>query len=184
MCRLFYCYYFIINKNVLISFYRCKLYMQPNNTKQEFFTLDSRLTIQRGNIYQKKLKHETEASFNRFIVFMMLLILLVIVIIYDILEERKYLWIVQALLILTWLWPHIKRVYQTLFIKTWKSIIPIKDIKDVSTKPLDNGLETEVTLHLSSGRKKFYTFRNAEGQLELFVEAISAQISIPAQPAV
>ena len=155
--------------------------MQPNSTKQEFYTLDSRLTIQRGNIYQKKVKY-SEEGWNRFAVFLLLLFFLLFTL-YEIFEEKKYGSIVQLILVGFWLSPHVKRIYKILFVKTWKSIIPLKDIKNISTKPLENGLETELTLHLSSGRKKFYTFRNAEGQLELFAAAVSAHISVPAQAA-
>ena len=157
--------------------------MQQNNTKQEFFTLDSRLTIQRGNIYQKKVKHETEIGKYRFIVFAAYGLLVFLTVI-KIKEEGAYYEIIKVVAFGLLLDQIFKHIYLTLFVKTWKSNIPLNDVKSISTKQLVNGLETEVILHLSSGRKKFYTFRNAEGQLEPFVEALSAHISLTAQPAV
>jgi hypothetical protein len=154
--------------------------MQPG-TKQAFFTLDSRLTLQRGNVYQKKVKY-SDARWDRFVVFMLLFLFLLFTL-YQIIEEEKYGSIAQLILIVFWLSPRVKSIYQTLFVKTWKSIIPLKDVKGVSTKQLENGLETEVSLHLSSGRRKVYTFRNAEAQIEPFVEAVSAHIAVPAHAA-
>ncbi|MGV3656819.1 MAG: hypothetical protein ACO1NX_02660 [Chitinophagaceae bacterium] len=160
--------------------------MQQNNRKQEFFTLDSRLTIQRGNIYQKKVKDNSEVGKYRFIVLSayFLLVFLTVKKINEGGNSDIFFGIARIVFYVILFWQIFKNIYHTLFVKTWKSIIPLNDIKDVSTKPLDNGLETEVTLLISSGRKKFYTFRNAEGQLELFVDAVSAHISVPAQPAV
>lgn len=161
--------------------------MQATEPKQEFFTLDSRLTIQRGNIYQKKVKDNSEVGKYRFIVFAAYC-LLVFITIQDIKSGADnfsiFFGIIKVIVFGIFLEQIFKRIYQTLFVKTWKSIIPLKEIKSISTKPLENGLETEVTLHLSSGCKKFYTFRNAEGQLELFTDAVSAHISFPAQPTV
>jgi len=158
--------------------------MQP--TKLEFFTLDSRLTIQRGNIYQKKVKDNSEVGKYRFIV-LSAYCLLVFFTIQDIKSGADnfdiFLGIIKVIVFGILIEQIFKGIYQTLFVKTWKSNIPLKEIKDVSTKPLDNGLETEVTLHLSSGRKKFYTFRNAEGQLQPFIEAVSAHLPVTAQPA-
>ena len=157
--------------------------MQPINTKQEFFTLDSRLTIQRGNVYQKSVKQETETGFYRYIVFVVYL-LFVFLTVEEMVAEKEYYHVIQVVVISILLAPLFKRIYEGLFVKTWKSNIPLKDIKSISTRPLNNGLETELTLHLSSGRKKYYTFRNAEGQLQLFVDAVSAHLTLPAQPAV
>ena len=157
--------------------------MQPAQPKQEFFTLDSRLTIQRGNIYQKSVKRETETGFYRYIVFVVYL-LFVFLTVEEMVAEKEYYHVIQVVVISIFLAPLFKRIYEGLFVKTWKNNIPLKDIKSISTKPLVNDLETEVTLHLSSGRKKFYIFRNAEGQLEPFVDTISAHISLTAQPAV
>lgn len=152
------------------------------HTKQEFFTLDTRITIQRGNIYHKRLKSQSEEIQYRFTAFIAFLILVFISIL-EIVEEQEYFNIIRIVLIASFFSSLFKRIYQTLFIKTWKSIIPLKDVKNITTKPLDNGLETEVTLHLKSGRKKWYTFRNAEGQLELFIDAVAAQTTLPAQMA-
>ena len=159
--------------------------MQPesNSQKLAFITLDSRLTLKRGNIYQNKVKSQYEDAQYRFITFVAFIVLGIFTI-EEITVEGEYFKILRLVLYAMFLAPLFKRIFQTLFIKTWKNIIPLKDIKAITTKPLPNGLETEVALHLSSGRKKFYVFRNEEGQLEAFTEALAAQTSLPVQMAV
>lgn len=159
--------------------------MQPINNpgKLEFITLDSRLTLQRGNIYQNKLKSSTEEGQYRFVAFVAF-VLLVVLTIEEIVAEGEYFKIIRVIVYAFFLAPLFTRIFQTLFIKTWKNIIPLKDVKAISTRPLQNGLETEVVLSLKSGRKKFYVFRNAEGQLEAFTEAVAAQTSLSIQMAV
>lgn len=159
--------------------------MQPenNSNKSTFFTLDSRLTIQRGNIYQNKVKHQTEDHQYRFVAFVAF-VLLVIYTLEEITIKGEYYKIFRVIVYAFFLAPLFKRIFQTLFLKTWKTIIPLKDIKAITTQPLENGLETELVLRLRSGRKKAYVFRNAEGQLETFTEAVAAQTSLPIQMAV
>lgn len=175
---------FFIGKNILNSFCKLVQRMEPvNRSKQEFFTLDTRITIQRGNIYHNRIKYNADEGMDRFIAFGAI-VLITSYLIYLMAEKNEYGWSFQILLMLMWLWPHLRRIYQTLFIKTWKSIIPLKDVKNISTKPLDNGLETEVVLHLQNGRKRFYTFRNAEGQIEPFINMVTAHASIPSPVAI
>lgn len=155
--------------------------MQLKNIKQEFFTLDTRISIEHGNIYHKKVKHNDSGPY-RLIAFLTLIVIIVYSF-YQVVEDHKYYKILRVLLWLILFAPLFKSIYSALFIKTWKSIIPLKDVKNITAKPLENGLETEVTLHLSSGRKKYYVFRNAEGQLETFTQAVAAQTSLPVQMA-
>jgi hypothetical protein len=136
-----------------------------------FISLDSRVTIKNGWITVKKFKTDTEEGFTRFIAFVALLALLAFCL-YRIIEDKAYFFTVQLLLVLIWLAPHIKRIYTFLFVITWKSAIRMDDIRQVTTLPLENGLETRVTLHLVNGRKKFLTFRDAENQLPHFIRSI------------
>lgn len=137
----------------------------------EIYSLNSRLTIKNKAIFEKKLKTNTEEGFTRLIAFVALLALLVLCI-DKIIEEKNYLFIVQVILILVWLEPHIKRIYLSLFVKTWKSSIKLNEIQKITSIRLDNGLETEVILHLKSGKKKFIVFRDAEKQIEEFIIAV------------
>ena len=146
--------------------------MQSQNNKQEFFTLDTRITIQRGNIYHKRFKDQSEGIMYRYLM-LVAFVLVVYLTIIEVQTEGAYFEIIRIPIFAIVLTPVFKRIYQTVFIKTWKTIIPLKDVKNITTKPLENGLETEVTLHLQNGRKKFYTFRNGEGQMEPFIEAVS-----------
>lgn len=156
--------------------------MQSQN-KVEFFTLDTCITIQRGNLYHKKVKQESELGQYRFIVFAVYCLVVFLTVV-EIKEEGNYYEIIKVAVFSILVSSIFKSIFQTLFIKTWKTIIPLKDVKNITTKPLDNGLETEVTLHLQNGRKKFYTFRNAEGQLEAFVEALEMHTTATASAAV
>jgi hypothetical protein len=154
-------------------------YMQPNKEKLEFFTLDCRITIQRSNIYHKKVKDGTQTIHYRSLI-LIGFALVVYLTILEIKEDGNYFSLLRILVLAFLLAPEFKSIYKTLFVKTWKSIIPLKDVKAITTKPLDNGLETEVTLHLQNGRKKFYTFRNAEGQMKAFIDAVEAPITATA----
>lgn len=140
----------------------------------EFITLNSRLTIKKGTLIEKKLTVNTEEGFTRFIAFVAFLAFLAFCI-YRIVVDKKYFFIIQLLLVLIWLEPHIKHIYTFLFVKTWKSAIRMDDIQRVTSSRLQNGLETQVTLHLKNGRKKFFTFRDAENQIDDFVRTIETK---------
>ena len=139
----------------------------------EFITLNSKLIIKNNAIIEEKLKTEEE-GFTRFIALVALLSFLFFCI-YKIVEEKDYIFIVQLILVLFWLEPHVMRIYRSLFVKTWKSTIRLNEIQRVTSVKLDNGLETEVILQLKSGRKKFIVFRNAENQVEDFITAVDKQ---------
>jgi hypothetical protein len=140
----------------------------------EFITLNSRLTIKKGTLIEKKLKVNTEEGFTRLIAFMALLAFLAFCI-YRIVVDKKYFFIIQLLLVLIWLAPHFKRINTFLFVQTWKSSIRMDYIQRVTSSKLQNGLETQVTLHLKNGRKKFLTFRDAENQVDDFVRTIETK---------
>ena len=142
----------------------------------EYITLDSRLTIKKDVLTERKLKINTEEGVTRSIAFIALIAFLALSL-YKIFEDKEYVYIVQVMLILVWLEPHVKRIYRTLFIKTWRSSIKLNDIQNVTLSPLDNGLETKVTLHLKNGRKKFLVFRNAENQSADFIQSLGLQQS-------
>lgn len=139
---------------------------------EEFITLDSRLVIAKEVLREKKVKGDTEESFTRGIAFAALMTYLVYSV-YEITEKKEYFAIIQIIMVFFWLAPHVKRMYRTLFVKTWKSSIKLTEIKEVKAKPLQNGLETEVTLQLANGRKKYFVFRNRETDIKEFMQALS-----------
>ncbi len=140
----------------------------------EFITLDGRLTIKFAAVIEKKLKQNKE-GFMRFAAFTLWVALLAFCV-YRVVEERDYFFILQGVVTLFWMEPGIKSIYASLFVETWKSTIPFADIQSVNSAPLDNSLETQVTLHLKNGRKKFYVFRNAEKQADDFIQAVELQL--------
>lgn len=140
----------------------------------EFITFNSSLIIKQSTLIEKKLIVNTEEGFTRFIAFVALLALLAFCI-YRIVVDKDYFFIIQLLLVLLWLTPHLKRIYTFMFVKTWKSAIRIDDIRRVTSLRLQNGLETQVVLHLKNGRKKFLVFRNAENQVDDFVRTIEGK---------
>lgn len=140
----------------------------------EYITLNSRLTVKKGVLTEKKLKVNTEEAFSRLMAFIALVALLAFCI-YRITVDKNYFFIIQLLLVLMWLAPHIKRIYTSMFIKTWKASIRIDEIQSITSSHLDNGLETEVTLHLKNGRKKFLIFRDAENQIDDFICSIETK---------
>ena len=137
----------------------------------EFISLDSRINIKKGSITEKKVKTNTEEGLTRFIGFLALVAILVYCI-YIIVVDKNYFYIPQLLLVLVWLAPRINRIYISLFVKTWNSAVRIDDILTVTSSKLENGLETQVTLQLKNGRKKFIIFRDAENQIEHFINSV------------
>ena len=140
----------------------------------EFITLNSKLTIDQGTLIEKKLTVNTEEGFTRLIAFIALLAFLAYCI-YRIVVDKKYFFIIQLLLVMIWLAPHFKRLQTFLFVETWKSSIRMDYIQRVTSSKLQNGLETQVTLHLKNRRKKFLTFRDAENQVDDFVRVIETK---------
>jgi hypothetical protein len=145
----------------------------------EYLTLNSRLSIKKDVLTEKKLKVNAEEGFTRLMAFVVL-VALVAFCIYRIAVDNNYFYIIQLILVLMWLAPHIKRVYTSLFIKTWKTSIRIDEIQSLTSSKLDNGLETQVTLHLKNGRKKFLIFRDAENQVDDFIRSMETNEMVPA----
>lgn len=146
---------------------------------EEFITLNSRLTVKNDTLIEKKLKVNREEGFTRFLAFVVL-VSLVAFCIYRIAFDNNYFYIIQLILVLMWLAPHTKRVYTSLFIKTLKTSIRIDEIQTLTSSKLDNGLETQVTLHLKNGRKKFLIFRDAENQVDDFLRSMETNEPVPA----
>jgi hypothetical protein len=144
----------------------------------EFITLNSRLILNNNAIIEKKLKTNAEEKLTLFIALIALLAFLTVCV-YRTFIDRDYFYITQGILVLVWLVPHIKRIYTLLFVKTWNSTIRIDDIQNVTLTRLENGLETQVTLYLKSGRRKFLIFRNAESQAEGFINSIRPKKVLP-----
>ena len=140
----------------------------------EYITLNSRLAIKKGILIEKKLKINTGEGFTRLMAFVVLVALLAFCI-YSIAVDKNYIYIIQLILVLMWLAPHIKRIYTSLFIKTWKSTVRLEEIHSLTSSRLDNGLETQVTLRLKNGRKKFLIFRDAENQVDDFIRSIEVK---------
>jgi hypothetical protein len=134
----------------------------------EFITLDSKLAIRGNAISERKVKHTEPDSFH--LVEYVIALALIALALYWIFAEGEYSAILFLLIPLLWLQRRLKKLYIALFVKTWKPTIFFNEIRDVTTTALHNGLETQVTLHLTNGRKKFYIFRNAENQLEEFLQ--------------
>jgi hypothetical protein len=137
----------------------------------EYITLNSRLTIKKSVLTEKKLKVNTEEGFTRLMAFVVLVALLAFCI-YRIAVDKNYFYIIQLILVLMWLAPYIMRIYTFIFIKTWKTSIRVEEIQNLTSLKLDNGLETQVTLKLKNGRKKFLIFRDAENQVDDFIHSI------------
>lgn len=138
----------------------------------KFITLNSRITISKGVFREKKIYEDTEVGFDRFVSFLALCAGLGFCI-YQLIVNKDYYYIVQILLLGFWLESHFRRIYLALFVKTWMTYFKISDIKGFAYKALPNGLETEVILKLKSGRKKFLIFRDAENQVEDFINLIN-----------
>jgi hypothetical protein len=133
-----------------------------------YLTLDSRLIISKDHVTKQVLKSNGDfrrAQGTEFLVLLLFIWITLEKITYD----HEYLRITQLILIFYCLSPHLHRIYRLLFVDYWRSAIPLAKIRRISTKNLDNGIETKVTIHLANGRQKQYIFRNAEQQADAFM---------------
>lgn len=156
--------------------YLCEKLFYLQGMHAEFITLNSKIILKNGVLTEKKLKPDSE-RLNRSFAFAAIIIYLVLCL-YKIVEEGKYWFILPAAIGLSWLIPVLKRYYRSVFVKAWKNYFKLEEIRTISTRPLENGLETELVLHLKNGRKKYLIFRDAENQLENFLQVADPEKNI------
>jgi hypothetical protein len=132
----------------------------------EFITLDSRLTIRMNAITETKLKDITYTRSRYYF----LSLALNAFCLYMVVAWQDYSEYVIIPVLLFMLMHDLQNTYIGMFKLSHKPTIFLKEVRDVTTTALNNGLETQVTLHLANGRKKFYVFRNAENQLDGFLQ--------------
>lgn len=138
----------------------------------EFYTIDSKLIIDKNVLIIKRIKHDPT---NRYWFHSFILIAVLIAFQVDrAINEKPRAWIL-AIVALIWIYPHLERLFKILFVYKWGNRIRISDIKEINNLPADNELETSIRIRLHSGRQKYLTFRTAEKQAENFVDFLQQQ---------
>ena len=135
----------------------------------KFTTLDSKLEFDKYYLNIIKIKHDPIRRywFDSFI----LLTLFIGLQTYQALNEKPRAWVL-VIIGLTWIYPHLERIFKMLFIYKWGNRIKLEKITSASILSQDNELETTIRLILSNGRQKLLTFRTAENQINNFVEVL------------
>jgi hypothetical protein len=137
--------------------------------KMVFYTIDSRITMKKRKLSIQKVKHNGERSYwlDSFI-----LMAIVIAVQTDAaLDGKPYKWVI-VLVALTWIYPHLERIFKFLFLESWGQVINLDNVVDVKWPISLNELETEVVVRLRSGRRKKLVFRTAENGAEEFVSSV------------
>ena len=135
----------------------------------DFFTIDSRITIKYGKILIKKLKHEPIKRywFDSFI----LIGLLIAYQVDGAINGKPYKWVI-VIAALTWIYPHLERIFKIFFINKWGNTIVLAEVLDIIQPEPDNELETKVLIRVKSGRRKEFIFRTAENQADKFINTV------------
>ena len=138
----------------------------------EFFTTNSKLTLKNNVIWEKTLVQPPPSYWFHSFLFIIAFLA------YTVYEILSGAWqeLILAAVLLFWLSPHIKRIYQLLFVNVWRWYVPLSEIRNIYLEQEYNKLEEMVRLVLHSGREKTYIFLKSEQQAERFVELISSLI--------
>jgi hypothetical protein len=138
----------------------------------EFFTIDSKLLIEKDVLIIKKLKQDPGKNywFHSFI----LIAILIAFQVDKAINEKSSAWII-VLVALMWIYPHLERIFNILFVYKWGNSIRLADITEIARQPIGNELETIIHIRLKSGRQKTLIFRTKENQVEEFIELVQKQ---------
>jgi hypothetical protein len=140
----------------------------------EFYTVDSKLNFDKNMLVINKIKHDPTKRylFDSFILLGFIIYLQVD----KAINENQSAWI-RVIPFLILIYPHLERLFNFFFIYKWGNRIRISDIKEITTLPADNELETSVCIKLFSGRQKILIFRTAEKQVENFIDFLKQEQS-------
>lgn len=138
-----------------------------------FVTVDSKVSFDEYHLSIKKVKQDANNRywFDSFILFIAFIGFQTYRAIYD----KPMAW-VFVIIGITWLYPHLERIFKILFIYQWGNKVKLEKIKTFSILQQENELETTLCLQLNNGRQKLLTFRNAENQIDNFVDALTLKM--------
>ncbi len=138
-----------------------------------FVTVDSKLTIDNDFLVIRKVKHEpTNQYWNHSFILFAFIIAYELDRVIDGNPKPGLNELVGLVFGFVFIYPHLKRIFNKLFIYQWGNKIKLNKIKEYVILPFDNELETTLRIQLDTGRQKLFIFRNAENQLNDFVEAL------------
>lgn len=134
-----------------------------------FITIDSKLTFDKRYLNIKMVKHDTSRSywFDSFL----LLSLFIGYQTYRAIYEKPRAWVL-VVVGLTWIYPHLERIFKILFVNKWGNRIQLDKIIDFNILPTNNELETAIKLKLANKRQKLLIFRTSENQVDSFLEML------------
>lgn len=134
-----------------------------------FITVDSKLTFDKHYLNIKKAIQNPTRSywFDSFL----LLALFIGFQIYRAVYDKPRAWVL-VVIGLTWIYPHLEKIFKILFIYKWGNRIKLDKIVDFTISPSSNDLETTLQLKLANGRKKILVFRTAENQIDDFIKVL------------
>jgi hypothetical protein len=134
-----------------------------------FITVDSKLTFDKHYLNIKKVAQKPTRSywFDSFL----LLALFIGFQAYRAIYDKPRAWVL-VLIGLTWIYPHLERIFKILFIYKWGNRIKLDKIVKYAVLTSDNDLETTLQLKLVSGRQKLLLFRSAENQIDDFLKIL------------
>jgi hypothetical protein len=134
-----------------------------------FITIDSKLTFDKQYLNIKKVKHDTSRSywFDSFLLLSLFIGFQTYRAIYD--KPRAWVLVVIGL---SWIYPHLERIFRILFINKWGTRIQLDKIMEFNILPTINELETTQQLKLANKRQKLLVFRTGENQIDSFIEML------------
>lgn len=138
-------------------------------------TVDSKLTIDNDFLVIRKVKHETNDYWYHSFILFAFIIAYELARIIDGNPKPGLNELLGLLFGLIYIYPHLARMFKKLFMYHWGNKIKLNKIKEYTILPSDNELETTLRIQLDTGRQKLFTFRNAENQLNDFVDLLKKQ---------
>ncbi len=142
---------------------------------QEYITAAGKVIVEKNVLYVRTQKnHFTQTAFFEFLP----LILLAVPIIHLVYFDNNPRWYLRMFLYVSLFSMYGYKMFYALFKKSFASRIPVARIKSFEVKPDEtaSGLETNLLLHLNSGRIRTIVFRTREHQWEPLTEYLSQHI--------
>jgi hypothetical protein len=144
--------------------------------QQEFVTLYGKAIIERDTLFLRTFDVPfTRTNFFRVCYALSFIVVFVLGFLRDD-GPKKYVFLLGwGLMILL----RVSELFEVFFRRSYSNRIPLSRIRSITTEPDQFNLNTDVRLHLASGRYRIIPFRTMEKQYEPFVEFISHQIATP-----
>jgi hypothetical protein len=140
----------------------------------DFITVNGKLRFVNGKLIFTKVKNDETKSHS--VVYVSFILLFISLQLHRAIYEKPRAWVI-VFIGFVWLYPFLEKLYKSLFVLKWGNEIIINQVKEIDVLPIENELETKISLKFLNNRIKVLVFRTHENQVDIFYDFIKKELN-------